>query len=273
MATSDVPPSPGRSRRRAHARLEDKRSNIIHRPALQRLTLDVKEIRQELLGGFPDRASVLWWTQRVAIRTLGTIPDRLPLELARQFRLADDPDTEPALLSALLDEYPDRVAARETRERLWATIVRRAFHQAFRNLRPDAGEYFDDEVSADPGHDPEAQPYVAMRPVVDELEGYQQRALADLLDGFPDRGEILAWGDRLEQVTHGEIPEAFVTRCYTEPSTRNVLLGMTPGAPESRELFAATYLLPAFTAGVRDLSGRAGEQPDTETEREDPLNT
>lgn len=273
MGVSDGPAAPGLSRRRGHARLEGKGAAITHRPALQRLTLDVKEIRQELLGGFPDRGAILWWCQRVAIRTLGTIPDRLPRELARQFRLDDDPENEPALLSALRNEHPDPTAGRETRERLYATIVRPAFHRAFRNLRPDAGEYFDDENSVEPGHDPQAQPYVAMRPVVDELEAYQQRSLSDLLDGFGDRGAIIAWGDRLEQATHGEIPGDFVTRCYDEPSTRNVLLGRVEGATASRELFAATYLLPAFRAGVADLSGRAGEQPDTDTEREDPLNT
>jgi len=110
-----------------------------------------------------------------------------------------------------------------------------------------------------------------MRPAVDELESHQQRALADLLDGFENRAAILSWGERLVEATHGELDEAFLPRCRREPSTRQLLLDLSPNSRPTRTVFAAAYVLPAFTAGVRDLAGRSGEQPADNSEREDPL--
>ena len=236
------------------------------RASLDTLALDVAGLRQELLDGFPDRNAILWWAQAVAVRTLGWAPQRLYRELGRQFRV-DEGGSEPALLASLLvgtarrRDLGDQPARRE-RERLFATVISPAFHRAFKQLRGDASEYVDDERGSTPsGHDPHAQQYTAMRPALDELETHQQRALAHLLVGFDDRAQILDWGETAELATHGEVEEGFVARCYTEGSTRRLLLGHKPEHEEARELFAAHHLLPAFNRGVRDLAGRAGEMP------------
>jgi hypothetical protein len=265
----------GLSRGRAEARIggETERS---HRPALKRLRLDVKEIREELLTGFPDAEALLWWHQRVAVRTLGELPLKLTHELARQLRSADGGEM-PTLLGALLGGRHANLStaeARETRLMLYGEVVYPAFHRAYRELRPDAGEYIDSDEGysyKDAGHEPENQPYVAMRPAVDELESHQQHALADLLNGFETRADILSWGERLVEATHGELDEEFLPRCRREPSTRKLLLDQSPTAAATRIVFAAAYVLPAFTAGVRDLAGRSGEQPADNSEREDPL--
>jgi hypothetical protein len=234
------------------------------RPALERLTLDVADMRESLLEGFHTRQELLWWAQRICVRTLGELPQRVFHGIARQVRL--DGDERPALLAALLRDAaaaPDLSAhaAASLRERFYVSFVEPAFSRAFEKLRKDTGEYFDDPAGGPSGHDPRVQAYIAMRPAVNELEEYQQSALRRLLAGLDDTTAILEWGDAVKKATHGEISDEFLPRCHRERSTRALLLGRMRGAQPGRELFAATYLLPAFNAGVRDLAGRTGEQP------------
>ncbi len=244
-----------------------------HRPALQKLALDLRDLREELLGGFESRRDVLEWSQRLTIRTLGEIDQRWFLEIARQFR----GDPEGALLSALLvpscrdrDLEPDAVD--ELRQRIAATLLGPSEHRALRRLRDSAGEYLDDSEtsSGSSRHDPSIQRYIAMRPALDELERYQQETLATCLDGISDRREILEWGESLELATHGELSETFLERCYREPSTSSMLTSTAPADERARELFSAHHLIPAYNSGVRDLADRAGEQPDGKTERAEP---
>jgi hypothetical protein len=235
------------------------------RPALVTLTNDVQEMERELLDGFSSRRAVLEWCQRLTIRTLGELDAAFYRDVARQMRGSEQRTLMAALLVVGARSRPladDR--ARELRERLHANIIAPAFHRAFRRLRKDAGEYIE-ETDERTAHDPQTQRWVAMRPALDELETWQQRALAACLDGFEGTGELLAWVETLELATHGEIEEQFSNRCYTEGATRRLLLGETGGQP-ARELFAAFHLLPRFNAGVRDLSGKAGELPDAERE-------
>lgn len=254
------------------------------RPALVKLTTDLEALREELLAGFSSRHEVLRWSQRLSVRTLGELPDRWYHEIGAQFRGVPSSEAERTLLSALLT--PEHRAsdispadAQELRERLFALTIRPAFHRAFRQLRADAGEYLDDDGS-ESQHTAARQRWVAMRPALDELERYQQRALEELLGdpddpddgGLEDEAEILSWGSTLELATHGELPQEFVARCYREASTADVLTGDDETAQRARELFWAVHLAPTCNRGVRDLAGRTSEQPDAETKEREIAN-
>ena len=239
------------------------------RPSLVKLTEDLDTERNRLLAGFESRRAVLQWAQRLTVRTMGRLPTQWYTDLAEQFRGVTDSDKERVLLSVLLTEqrrtrelHPDAVEG--VRERMAGVIMRQAHHRAFRYLRVDANEYTDAEESA---HDPAKQRYIAMRPALDELDEKQGATLTQLLDGFRTRESIIRWGDDLDLATHGQVSEEFLTRCYSEDSTvENLLCADHTAAERGRELFAASYLLPAYHAGVRDLTGFSGESADEEGE-------
>jgi hypothetical protein len=248
------------------------------RPALVKLTNDLETLREELLTGFESRAEIIWWSQRLSVRTLGQLPDRWFDGLGAQFRGIPSSNQERTLISALLvDRARERdissADARELRERLYALTIRPAFHRAFRHLRADAGEYLDDEGGTSSQHTAARQRWIAMRPALDELEHYQQTALEALLGdrgddsdpgGLEDKSEIIRWGSTLELATHGELPGEFIGRAYREESTVDVLTGDDETSRRARELFWAVHLAPCCNRGVRDLSGRTSEQPDAE---------
>lgn len=257
------------------------------RPALVKLTNDLDGMRISLLQGFRSRKELLYWMQRLTIRTLGELPDRWYFDLASEFRGDPSSTKDRALLACLKSDWHrkrDDICeddALEVRERLCALTVRPAYHAAFRKLRRDAGEYVDSDTGDASAHDANIQRYIAMRPAIDELERYQQRALEQLIGileaeddngGLEDRSSILEWGNDVELATHGELPEAFIARCYRESSTVEMLTGDEPEHLHARELFAAHHLAPYFNRGVRDLSGRATEQPEGDApEREVPF--
>lgn len=240
-----------------------------YRPALVKLVEDVRDSERELLSGFGSRREILLWTQQLAVRTLGEMPQQWFHQMARQFRGVPSSAHERTLVSALLrDRYRTRpleeAKAREFRRQLSARTIRPAAHRAFRELRADAGEYTDAGDSDQ--HAPGKQQYVAMRPAIHELHENQRSTLVALLDGFDDREAILDWGHDLELATHGEIDEEFVTRCYGERSTRTLLTSAESADRRGRELFAAHYLIPVYNRGVRDLAGRAKEQANEQRE-------
>lgn len=240
-----------------------------YRPALVKLVEDVRDSERRLLRGFGSRREILLWTQELAVRTLGEMPQDWFHQMARQFRGVPSSDHERTLVSTLLrPNYRTRdleeAKAREFRRQLSARTIRPAAHRAFRELRADAGEYVDNGDSDQ--HAPGKQQYVAMRPAIHELHENQESTLESLLDGFDDREGILDWGHDLELATHGEIDEAFVTRCYGERSTRRLLTGADQSDRRGRELFAAHYLIPVYNRGVRDLAGRAKEQANEQRE-------
>lgn len=238
-----------------------------YQPALPTLTRNVSELRARLLDGFADRRELLRWEQDCCVRTLGQVPQRFYEDIARSFRSGADDRT---LLAVLLrDGVPGvdlpRDVARAERRRMAAYWVVPSFNSAFRNLRPNAKQYIEDAV--DNEHDPDEQPHTAMRPALDELDDWQERALDACLTGFDSAEAILEWGDEVHLATHGEIPRDFITRCYTERATRRVLLDSYPGAESERELLCAHFVIPHMNAGVRELAKRAGElatstQPD-----------
>ncbi|WP_231183493.1 hypothetical protein [Haladaptatus sp. DYF46] len=264
-----------------------------YRPALIKLTNDIEALQRELELGFDSRRRVLEWLQRLAIRTLGELPQRVFWELARQFVLdVRDDQRQGVLLAALLTpavrerSLPEDTVT-ELRGRFIATQLRPAYHRAFRELRKDATEYIDDADVDEDAHAPARQRHPAMRPGLAELEQWQQTALAQLLAGFDDTQDILSWGRYVELATWGEVDEIeppewiraarsrtsgtdrdLVERCVTERFTRALLL--SDDGESARELFAAVHLLPAMNRGVRVLAGRAGEVADAKRKRQTP---
>ena len=240
-----------------------------YRPALVTLSKDIRERVDELRGGLESEGRVLEWLQEVTIRTLGEIDTTVYADMARQFRGSQgmllaalvEPSARRGRMRGLGDETAERL-----RERLVAHYVAPAHRDAFRELRSDATEYADAGGDGD-AHDPKRQRFIAMRPALSELETWQQRALSTLLDGFDERGEILDWGQDVLLATHGELGDEWATRVYDEEPTVSVLLGDSAEDERARRLFAAHHLLPQFRAGVRVLSGRAGEVADEGTER------
>lgn len=251
-----------------HHRDQEADATEFVRPSLVRLKLDLEQLETELYDGFRRRRDVLEWMQRLCVRTLGRTRQEFIESLGRQFRGRFEDRRERVLLSAILvpaarDRDLDAETVDELRERLAATVIAPAYHRALRHLRKDAGEYIDSaEESSASGHDPQIQRFIAMRPAVDELDENQASVLENVLDGFDEPRDILEWGRDLELATHGEVSEDLVRRCHLEQSTRRMLLSDARADERARELFAATYVVPAFNRGVRDLVGRAGEQPD-----------
>lgn len=245
-----------------------------YRPALVALTEDVRERTEELRRGLDSEARVLEWVQELTIRTLGRIDTRVYTDLARQYRSPLEGRRRPSdrhvdgsvLLAALLKPGARRESmadlddelAESLRERFLATYIHPAHRSAFRELRKDATEYVVDGDEGDE-HDPHRQRHVAMRPALSELEGWQQRALEGLLDGFESVEDVLDWGHDLLLATHGEIGREWVTRVVEESSTTEVLLGDEREHERARRLFAAYHVVPRYRAGVRVLSRRAGE--------------
>ena len=237
------------------------------RPALRRLTLDVEELVSSLERGFDGRAGILRWARSSITRTLGEIATDWYRELGSQFRGVPDRAGERVLLEGMLIDSErthdlDDEAVDELRRRIAVEVIEPAYHAAYRSLRADATEYVDDDNSADSDTNPAKQSFIAMRPYLDEIDEYQEIAVAALLAGLDDAGEIRRWVAILEHGTHGELPDRFASRCLREPSTRTLLLedDPTPAQQRARELFAAFHLLPRFNAGVRDLRGRSKEE-------------
>lgn len=243
------------------------------RPSLKKLVLDLQELETELVDGIGNRREILQWTQQLTVRTLGRISDDWYRELAEQFRANPSDHQGPMLLEALMtpenrSRRIDERAAENIRNALITHTIRPASHRAFRKLRNDAGEYIDSDNDQTSTHSPQIQRYIAMRPALDEIDDQQQEALEKCIDGFDGHSEILEWTRDLELATHGEINDRFRNRAVEESSTRWMLTTQTPEAVTARMLFAAHYLIPAFNAGVRDLSSRAGEMPQSDESKD-----
>jgi len=264
------------------------------RPSLVKLTSDLRDMREELMDGFETISEILWWMQRLTVRTLGQLPQSLFHRFGRQVRVNfSRPEGSPLVRALLIPAHrPERedcplnhARTTEFRESFAAETITPAFEEAFRDLRSESTEYVDDsEGSDDADHDPLSQRHVAMRPALDELERWQRKALGPVIGESSDlqeRGDILEWLEGVALATHGEPIqvlegsdlarlEDFGSRCYQERTTARLLLS-GPENQAARELFAARFLLPAFNRGVAVLAGRAGELPDAEREERTPM--
>lgn len=242
------------------------------RPALSVLQQDQRALFREddtgryeseyhLKSGFPDREAVIRWYQRAIVRTFGHLTDRLPASVL---------ETDPLLLSCLIVDETERRRylgdgdalplwkAERVRDKFWATTLRPACRDAYRELADLAGEYIggDDEGLDYQELDPDNQKHIAMRPGFQQLDTEQSEALDRLFDGFADRDDIQVWLHGLDQPTNGAIRGDIGELVENAgPDVQYLLEGTDEPvkAQYIRELFAIN-LLPAFAKGVKDMS-------------------
>lgn len=247
-----------------------------YRPALVKFVADGRELRESFLEGFADRREILDWAQQLTVRTMGMIPEAIFEALADALR----PKTEEGRrsnrlgLDLLLTEEQrqrplDVSGVREWREQFAANVLADRLHAAFRTLRRDATEYTDPSDDAGTNVDLESEQNPAMRPILSELDDRQAAALDGLLSGMDSPAEILEWGEAAELATFGELEASFVRRALRERTTKRALTG---GERYSltRELLAATFLIPAFNRAASQLTARAGEVPSPERTKSEP---
>jgi hypothetical protein len=245
---------------------DDEHEPQSYRPALVALSADVRGLVEDMADGLSGERAVLEWFQQITVRTLGQVQDDVYEGLADNLR----GDMGPFLASLMtadarretMDDLSDE-HAQKVRERLLAERIVPAHREAFRHLRTDATEYVEEAGGGDM-HNPHRQSAIAMRPALTEIDEWQERTLAKLLDGFEERSEILDWSHDVLLASHGEVPDGWVESVYREDSTAAMLTGESGPEKRGRRLFAAHYLLPMFRDGVRVLSGRAGEVADGE---------
>lgn len=260
------------------------------RPSLVRLSLDVEEDVIHgpggLLEGFASVRALVEWAQRTLVRTLGELPQRFITRVGRWIASPGEPVALAVLLQpdgrehSLADEFgaPGRdveAAVREERRLVRQTYIEPAFDRAYERLREAATDYTDLDVDGE--HNPHEQRYIAMRPGLDELDGWQADTLAHFMDGL-DRERISDWGHLLEAATHGEpvvLPSGedvavsrFADRILREGETERVVTGGEQYEPE-RIAIAARLLLPAFNRGVRRRFGFSGEAAAADSTNDD----
>lgn len=241
-----------------------------YRPALVKLSEDIQNAENSLHNGFDTREGMLLWLQNLSAVTLGSLPHRLFEHFAEALRTPAGDTGEHPLIACLLTQDArtrdiSQTAAETFRERLAAVYIRPSHHSALKHLRASATEYIE-EGSADATHNPQKQRYIAMRPALNELRDTQQHTLEALLQGFKSTREILEWHADLELSTHGELDGDLAPRLLREQSLNDILTTDTTAAAGARQYLAAHTLLPAYSRGVRDLAGRASEQPEAESD-------
>jgi hypothetical protein len=251
-----------RVRQRLHDRLESAGIDHPTRPATSKLTHDQMDLLVDLLEGFDSRRAILQWQQDLVVQTVGQLEDSWYSQTA-----ASAP-TVSALLGepwGTTDEMPPALA-REVRRGIAAQDVLPAFHAGHEVARWAAVErvdHLDDDAGEDGVDpiDPQAQEYPLMRPAFGELDGQQEAALADLLEGFETPEDLLAWSHRVTSASYAQIERETLTAPYFERPLRRRLLG-TDASEEDRfirESWACEYLLPAFNRAANALGQRAQE--------------
>lgn len=235
------------------------------RPALRKLASDQRECIEALHDGFDTREDVLLWLQRVAVRSLGYLPD----DWFRAVALRPD---------VLDDLVGDGEVEQFRRGQLGDVVLDRAFRTAFHRVRERVHEYTDSEKGdqqRDETPDPARQKFIAMRPELSAADDAQCEALLALFDGFADRQAIRLWVHDLRPATEGQLPEGFLEYCcYTPPGYEPLVAPPDDGpARTARENLAATIVLPAMNQGVRSLQAGAEETVETESQGHEPLST
>lgn len=236
-------------------------------PALPTLARDVDSLLDDLESGFSDPNSLVMWLGNVVVKTGGEIEPVVLEDLARQLRTEPEgPVVASFLTPAARSRSLEPETTRQIRESFRARFLIPALHRALRELRKSATEYgtggTGDGSRNDGGPtDPDRQMFTAMRPGLDEIARYQEKALRALLGGFESEADLLEWVESMELATHGEIPEEWSAKAYREGGAREMLLGSEPAHERARRAFATWFALPLFRKGIRSRRRRAGEVP------------
>jgi hypothetical protein len=256
-----------------------------HRPALDVLAGDVREIREDLLVGLASREALIWWEHELVVATIGQVDLDLVVKLGRELATTTD-SGEAGSIAALLARAArtrpiDETAAMRMRRALASRMIEPAHHRAIRVLQVAATEYVDDDGDTETSdHDPDRQRATAMRPSVDEAADRQRAVLEELLEGrlVDDHAAVdsdqdvyvLDWIDRLDVATDGLM--AILDRMTVETSFRAILTGSEPRHARAREVLAARWIIPTCCLSIRRLAVGAIEVPDAAPlDREVPM--
>lgn len=255
-------------RERLHSALQEAGVDNPTRPASAKLTHDQADLLVDFLDGFDSRRELLEWEQDLVIQTVGQLED------GWYTRVASDAPTVAALLGepwGTCDEMRPEIA-REVRRGMVAKDLLPAFHAAHEVARWAAVErvdHLDDDADGDEPEaiDPQEQQYPLMRPAFGEMDGQQSAALSQLLRGFADAEELLAWSLQVVGASYAEIERETVTQPYFELPIRDRLVGTDPDEKDRfvRESWAAEFLLPAFNRAADKLAERTQEVTAGET--------
>jgi hypothetical protein len=239
----------------------------VPRPALANLSRRQQRVLASLLDGFEDRRAVLQWMQDVVIATVGALDGEWFATRA----------TDASIMSALLGEAWGTARAledgtpEEVRRGIAAQDILPAVHRAQREFRWTATEYYEDDEFRTPP-DPEKQKHPGMRPALSSLDEQLTWALDQLLEGFKSDEALLAWGQRVIQMSYAELDSDDVERAFFETEIRRRMTDRSDArARFVRESWAAEYLLPGFNSAAARVASQTSEVPDTkETEQHVP---
>lgn len=252
-------PSTAGDRVEAAFREEDLDTEV-PRPALANLSRRQHRVLASLLDGFETRHEVLRWMQDVVIATVGALEDDWFATRG----------TDASVMSALLGEPwgtsrgLSEGAPEEVRRGIAAQDILPAVHQAQRDFRWTASEYYEDPdyEPDDLADDPEAP---GMRPALKVLDEQLSWALDSLLEGFESDEALLAWGQRVIQMSYAELDSEDIERAFFETEVRRRMTDRTDArARFTRESWAAEYLLPGFNRAAARVASQTAEVPERE---------
>ena len=242
--------------------LEGRESTSPVTPALDVLARDQREwLDQWLSDGYSDRRDLIFALNQMQVLSLGHVPDGWFVSAASGSVELSILITDPRERRRWREDPPSLEKALEERRAQAAKFIRPAFRAAQRDLRGDAQQFTGDrELSED---DVDRQQHFAMRPALDDLYTRQVRALRDLLDGFTSMAGVDDWLSDLDRATLGELAEVepdFDYKIHSRESAQRVLLRSEDKYERERQLWCATYLLPAFNRAITRWRERADEE-------------
>lgn len=236
--------------------------DVAERPALGKLSADQTSLLAELITGFETRREILEWMQKVAMQSLGELPDDWFINQL----------SESAVVSAFLgrpwglvraEDYDDAIA-KHIRRDIAAKDLLGAFYDATASFRWSAAEKYGDEDLEHKEIDfDEQSPF--MRPAFRDKDNQQAWALKQLIEGFDSMDGFLLWGHYAIRVSYAEIDRETIREAYFDTRVRSMLLGDDEECKFWRGSWAALFLLPAFNRAAATLADRTAER----VERED----
>ncbi|WP_058997750.1 hypothetical protein [Haloarcula sp. CBA1127] len=240
-------------------------------PALDKLNADQRTwLDRWTVEGYESRRELLLSLHQMQFWSLGRVPDGWFVNVC----------SRPVPLSVVITsekrnqwrEDPVGLATAERERRyLAAKYIRPAFRAAYRTLRTEVNQYTNEQ---DRVENAEETKHFAMRPALDELYRKQSGLLVSLLDGFEDMRAVDDWLSRLDTGTLGELYKVepdFDWKIHDRASAQRALLEEGTKYKRERELWGATYLLPAYNRAVERWASQADEHHADETgEHESP---
>jgi len=234
-------------------------ADVSFTPSLDSLNQDQYDwLQRWIVEGYDSRRELVLSLHQMQFWALGRVPDGWFVNVC----------SHPVPLSVAItsenrqqwraDPVGPATAKRE-RQYLAAKYIRPAFRAAYRTLRADAQQYTNESERVE---NPDKTEFFAMRPALDELYRKQSTLLVSLLDGFEDMTAVDEWLSRLDRGTLGELHKVepdFDWKIHDRRSAQRVLLRDAEKYARERELWAATYLLPAYNRAVDRWAERADE--------------